>query len=67
MCKDCAARRELARKAFLGAKFGEAAKQVAKGAAEAVGLKKKTGSAEMARTVGTRARKTTRPVKTSRK
>lgn len=43
MCKDCEARRELARAAFMKAKFREGIKQVAIGAAEAVGLKEKTG------------------------
>lgn len=57
MCKDCAARRDLARKAFLKAKFKEAAKHVAKGAVEMVGIKKKTGSAEAAKTAVKRTRK----------
>lgn len=46
MCKDCAARRKMARDAFLNARMGEAAKHLIKGAAEATGLKKKTGAAE---------------------
>ncbi len=47
MCPDCEARRKLARDAFLKARVGEAAAQVAKGMAEAVGLKEKTGSADL--------------------
>lgn len=46
MCKDCAERRKMVRDAFLKAKFGEAAKQLAKGAAEIVGLKPKTAVQE---------------------
>lgn len=46
MCPECEARRKLARDAFLSAKIKEAVGHVAKGAAEAVGLKKKTGVAE---------------------
>lgn len=46
MCPDCEARRKLARDAFLNAKMSEAAGHIAKGAAEAVGLKKKTGVVE---------------------
>ena len=47
MCPNCKARRDMARNAFLNAKMGEAVAHVAKGAAEAVGLKKKTGSEEL--------------------
>lgn len=46
MCPDCEARRKLARDAFLNAKIGEAVAHAAKGAAEAAGLKKKTGVAD---------------------
>ncbi|WP_442596301.1 hypothetical protein ACSBPU_05575 [Parapusillimonas sp. JC17] len=46
MCPDCEARRRLARDAFLNAKIKEAVGHVAKGTAEAVGLKKKTGVVE---------------------
>lgn len=47
MCPDCEARRKLARDALLRAKIGEAVAHAAKGAAEAVGIKKKTGAAEL--------------------
>lgn len=47
MCPDCKARREMARKALMKSAFGEAAKQVIKGTAEMLGLKEKTGAAEM--------------------
>ncbi len=46
MCPDCEARRKMARDALFKAKVGTAAKHVAVGVVEAVGLKKKTGSAE---------------------
>lgn len=46
MCKDCAARRKMAREALLKASVGEAAKHLIKGAAEAAGLRKKSGDAE---------------------
>lgn len=46
MCPDCEARRRLVRDALFNAKLGEAATHLAKGAAEAVGLKVKTGAAE---------------------
>lgn len=46
MCPDCKARRALVREAFMKAKFAEAAVHAAKGAAEAAGLKKKTGVAD---------------------
>lgn len=55
MCPDCEARRKLAREAFLNAKIGEAVAHAAKGAAEVVGLKKKTGAAELKKS---RAKKT---------
>lgn len=47
MCPDCAARRQLIRNAFLNAKIAEAIGHVAKGAAEIVGLKEKTGAADI--------------------
>lgn len=47
MCPDCEARRKLARDALFNAKIGDAVAHVAKGAAEAAGLKKKSGSAEL--------------------
>lgn len=48
MCKDCEARREMARAAFLKAKIGTGIAHVVKGAAEAVGLKAKTGVQDQA-------------------
>ena len=48
MCKDCAARAKMARDALFQAKIGEALGHVAKGAAELVGIKEKTGEAELA-------------------
>lgn len=47
MCADCEARRKLLRDAWMRAKVGEALKHAAKGAAEAAGLKEKTGAAEL--------------------
>lgn len=44
MCPDCEARRKLARDAWVKGKIGEAAGHIAKGAAEMVGMKTKTGS-----------------------
>lgn len=49
MCADCEARGKLARDAWVKGKIGEAAGHVAKGAAEMVGLKPKTGVQELAR------------------
>lgn len=46
MCLDCEARRTMARNAFYRLQVGETISQLAKGAAEAVGLKEKTGVAE---------------------
>lgn len=48
MCTDCEARRRLVRDALFKAKMGEAAGHALKGAVEAVGLKPKTGSQELA-------------------
>lgn len=48
MCTDCEARRRLIRDALFKAKVGEALGHAAKGVAEAVGLKPKTGSQELA-------------------
>lgn len=47
MCADCEVRRKLARDAWLQARVGEALGHVAKGAAEMVGLKPKTGGREI--------------------
>lgn len=47
MCADCEARRKLARDAWLSANVGAAVAHVAKGVAEATGLKKKTGMDEL--------------------
>lgn len=49
MCTDCEARRKLARDAWVKGKIGEAAGHMAKGAAEMVSLKSKTGGQELAR------------------
>lgn len=46
-CKDCEARRKLAREALLKAHIGQAVKHVAVGAAELTGLKEKTGEEEL--------------------
>lgn len=55
MCPDCEARQRLARDALYRAKVGEALGHVVKGAAELVGLKEKTGSAELAEEQAPRA------------
>lgn len=47
MCPECKARREMARAALMRSAFGDAASQVIKGAAEMLGIKEKTGAAEM--------------------
>lgn len=47
MCKDCAARLALVRKAWEQAKIKEAVGHVATGSAELIGLKEKTGEAEL--------------------
>lgn len=47
MCPDCEARAQMARDALREAKFAEALGQLATGAAELVGLKPKTGAAEL--------------------
>lgn len=47
MCPECKARREMARAALMRSAFGETAAQVIKGTAEMLGLKEKTGVAEM--------------------
>ena len=49
MCPDCAARRKAIRDAWVEKKIKESVKEVAKGAAELAGLKKKTGSADAKR------------------
>lgn len=46
MCPECKARRELARNALMQSKFKEAIGHVAKGAAEIVEVKPKTGLTE---------------------
>jgi len=45
-CKECSERRKLARDALLRSAIGETAAHVAKGAAEMVGLKRKTATAD---------------------
>lgn len=47
-CPDCDARRRMARDALFNAKVGETLGHVVTGAAEAVGLKEKTGAADEA-------------------
>jgi len=47
MCIDCKARLKMARDALLNAKFAESIVHMAKGAAEIVGIKEKTGAAEL--------------------
>lgn len=59
MCKDCAARAKMARDALFNAKIGEALGHVAKGAAEIVGIKEKTGEAELQAKREAKPRKTT--------
>lgn len=46
-CKECEARRKLARDALFNAELLKSAGHVAKGAVEALGIKKKTGVAEL--------------------
>ena len=48
MCPECEARRELVRKAWLQANGAAVVKNIAKGAAELVGAKAKTGMADLA-------------------
>lgn len=45
--EDCKARSQLMREAFLNRKIAEAVKELGKGAAEVVGVKKKTGAADL--------------------
>ena len=59
MCKDCAARAKMARDALFQANIGEALGHVAKGAAELVGIKEKTGEAELVAKQPAKQRKTT--------
>jgi len=59
MCKDCAARAKMARDALFNAKIGEALGHVAKGAAEIVGIKEKTGEAELQAKREVKSRETT--------
>lgn len=46
MCPDCAARRERVRERFLNAQFKKGVVELAKGAAEIVGLKEKNATKE---------------------
>lgn len=48
MCSDCEARRQLVREAFLKAQFAKALGHAATGAAEAVGIKEKSGAKDLA-------------------
>jgi len=47
MCPDCEARRKAIRDAWVNKKIKESVQEVAKGAAELIRLKKKTGEADM--------------------
>lgn len=47
MCLGCKARRDLVRQAFLRSAYGQTAAHALKGAAEALGLKEKTGEQEV--------------------
>lgn len=47
MCIDCKARLKMARDALISGKIGVSIAHVAKGAAEIVGIKEKTGAAEL--------------------
>lgn len=60
MCPDCEARRAAIREAWIKKRLGEMAKEVAKGAAEVVGIKKKTGRADAKKR--TRKSPATKPV-----
>lgn len=68
-CKECEERRRLAREALLRSAVGEAAVHVVKGAAELVGIKKKTATADRKKTVAKRksgaAGKRASPAKTA--
>ena len=59
MCKDCAARARMARDALFSARVGEAVGHLAKGAVELVGIKEKTGEAELQAKREAKSRKTT--------
>ena len=59
MCKDCAARAKMARDALFQAKIGEALVHTVKGAAELIGIKEKTGEAELQAKREVKPRKTT--------
>lgn len=47
MCIDCKARLKMARDALIAGKIGGTIVHVAKGAAEIIGIKEKTGAAEL--------------------
>lgn len=68
-CKECEERRKLAREALLRSATGEALMHLAKGAAEAVGIKKKTATADRKKAVAKResgaAGKTATPATTA--
>lgn len=59
-CENCTARQKLMREAYERAKLAKAAGHAAKGAAEMVGLKKKTGADELAAESKPKKRKTRR-------
>ena len=63
-CKECEERRRLARDALLRSAVGEAAVHVVKGAAELVGIKKKTATADRKK-AGAKRKKKAGSVKTA--
>lgn len=54
-CADCKARREMAMDAFFNDSMAAALRQVGIGIAEAVGVKEKTGAAELEKVEQTKA------------
>lgn len=62
-CKDCEARRKMAREALYKAKVGTAATHLAKGAAELTGLKKKTAVKELSDPAKKKPRAKRKPTK----
>lgn len=57
MCADCEARRQMARDALLNASLGEAITHIAKGTAEMIGIKAKTGAEEQSAKPAKRAKR----------
>lgn len=56
-CKDCEARRQMMRDALVNAKIQEALGHAVKGVAEVVGLKPKTGAAELSKSTANKKAK----------